>query len=165
MKNMKNTKKRQAYKRAPWRIQRQIIGAVMAAVFLLALILALYLDITSQVSTIGRKIINTQYKIREVEDEIQSLESDWAKLTSVDNMKTRAEDLGFVQLNYRIVNYIYIENYTSEDPIDLLIKANVIIPTRQRMPDEYVASIFDWFGEVIDLIQLEPEDPAIKAAP
>ncbi len=162
---MKNNRKKQAYKRAPWRIQRQVIGAVMAVVFFSALVLASYLDISSQVSTIGRKIINTQYEIREVEDEIQNLESDWAELTSVENMKTRAVEMGFLQLDYRNVKYLYIEKYLQEDPIDILIKSNVIEPTQQRMPDDYVDSIFDWFGEVIDLIQLEPKGPAIKVIP
>ena len=162
---MRNTKKKQAYKRAPWRVQRQVIGAVMVAVIGTALIIAFYLQISSQVSTIGRKIINTQYQIRSTEDEIQNLESDWAFLTSVGNMKTRAEELGFVQLNYRNVNYIYIEDYLIIDPINMLIESNSNIPTLQRMPDEYVASIFDWFGGVIDIIQLEPEGPEIRGVP
>jgi cell division protein FtsL len=162
---MRNTKKKQAYKRAPWRVQRQVIGLVMVAVIGTALIVAFYLQITSQVSTVGRKIINTQYQIRSTEDEIQNLESDWAFLTSVSNMKTRAEELGFIQLNYRNVNYIYIEDYLIEDPINTLIESTTIIPTQQRMPDEYVASIFDWFGGIIDLIQLEPEGPELRGAP
>ena len=80
-------------------------------------------------------------------------------------MKTRAEELGFVQLNYRNVNYIYIEDYLIIDPINMLIESNSNIPTLQRMPDEYVASIFDWFGGVIDIIQLEPEGPEIRGVP
>lgn len=165
MKNMKNKKKKQAYKRAPWNVQRQIIGLVMGAVFISALVLALYLYVSSEVSTIGRRIINTQHNIRELGDEIQSLESDWAELTSVANMKTRAEELGFIQLDYRVVNYIYIDKYVTEDPINILIESNVITPSQQRMPDDYVASIFDWFGEVINLIQFEPEGPAIRVTP
>ena len=162
---MKNKKKKQAYKRAPWNVQRQIIGLVMGAVFISALVLALYLYVSSEVSTIGRRIINTQHNIRELGDEIQSLESDWAELTSVANMKTRAEELGFIQLDYRVVNYIYIDKYVTEDPINILIESNVITPSQQRMPDDYVASIFDWFGEVINLIQFEPEGPAIRVTP
>jgi len=137
----------------------------MGAVFISALVLALYLYVSSEVSTIGRRIINTQHNIRELGDEIQSLESDWAKLTSVANMKTRAEELGFIQLDYRVVNYIYIDKYVTEDPINILIESNVITPSQQRMPDDYVASIFDWFGEVINLIQFEPEGPAIRVTP
>lgn len=162
---MDKNKKKQAYKRAPWRVQRQVIGAIMAFVFFSALIIAIYLDISSQVSTIGRKIINTQHQIREVEDEIQSLESIWAELTSVNNMKTRAEELGFVQLNYRSVNYLYIEDYANQDPINILIESEVITPTQQRMPDDFTSSIFDWFGDVIDLINLEPETPPIMVSP
>jgi len=137
----------------------------MGAVFISALVLALYLYVSSEVSTIGRRIINTQHNIRELGDEIQSLESDWAELTSVANMKTRAEELGFIQLDYRVVNYIYIDKYVTEDPINILIESNVITPSQQRMPDDYVASIFDWFGEVINLIQFEPEGPAIRVTP
>ena len=47
----------------------------------------------------------------------------------------------------------------------MLIESNSNIPTLQRMPDEYVASIFDWFGGVIDIIQLEPEGPEIRGVP
>ncbi len=45
-----------AYKQAPWRIQRQWIGTFLLAVLGIAMVAALYLDVTAQAAISGREI-------------------------------------------------------------------------------------------------------------
>ena len=55
-----------AYRQAPWRIQRQWAGAFLLGVLALAMISALYLDVTSQAAIIGREIQTLQYDTAEI---------------------------------------------------------------------------------------------------
>jgi len=45
-----------AYKQAPWRVQRQYIGAFLLLVIGVAMVAALYLDVTARATLAGRHI-------------------------------------------------------------------------------------------------------------
>jgi len=45
-----------AYKQAPWRVQRQWVGAFLLIVIGGAMIAALYLDVTARAAVAGREI-------------------------------------------------------------------------------------------------------------
>ena len=45
-----------AHKQAPWRVQRQWVGAFLLALIGLAMIAALYLDVTARAAVTGREI-------------------------------------------------------------------------------------------------------------
>ena len=45
-----------AYKQAPWRVQRQWVGAFLLALIGVAMIAALYLDVTARAAVAGREI-------------------------------------------------------------------------------------------------------------
>ena len=43
-----------AYRQAPWRVQRQYVGAFLLSIIIVALISALYLDVTARAALAGR---------------------------------------------------------------------------------------------------------------
>ena len=83
-----------AYKIAPWRIQRQWIGNVLLAVVALAMVAALYLNITSRTAIAGREIQDLTYSITVSQQVSGDLQTQLASLTSASAMTT-ARELGF----------------------------------------------------------------------
>ena len=52
-----------AYKQAPWRVQRQWVGAFLLVVIGMAMIAALYLDVTAHAAVTGREIQEMRIEI------------------------------------------------------------------------------------------------------
>ncbi|MEK6220782.1 MAG: hypothetical protein N2D54_00860 [Chloroflexota bacterium] len=85
----------QAYKKAPWRRQLQLIGAYSAVLVLISIIAGTYLNVTSRAATIGRKVQKIQRDIQSVNQDIVNMETHLAQITSARIMAERAKDLGY----------------------------------------------------------------------
>jgi hypothetical protein len=85
----------QAYGLAPWRAQRQWIGAFLLGVIGLAMTAALYLDVTSQAAISGRQIQIMNASIIETELANADMQSQLAESTSTRAMEERARALGY----------------------------------------------------------------------
>ena len=84
-----------AYKQAPWRIQRQWVGAFLLAVIGIAMVAALFLDVTARAAVAGREIQEMRFEIIAIQRENADLETRLAKLTSSSEMERRARSLGY----------------------------------------------------------------------
>src|SRR6185436_17622358 len=71
-----------AYRQAPWRVQRQWIGAFLLAVIGVAMVAALYLDVTARAAVAGREIQEMRKEITTIQRENADLETQLADLTS-----------------------------------------------------------------------------------
>ena len=71
-----------AYKQAPWRVQRQWIGAFLLVVIGVAMVAALYLDVTARAAVAGREIQEMRFEITTIQRENADLETQLADLTS-----------------------------------------------------------------------------------
>src|SRR5512146_3160737 len=84
-----------AYRQAPWRLQRQWMGAFLLGVLGIAMISSLYLDVTAQAAFAGRQIQNLSSDIVTTQQGNADLQTKLAVATSNDTMERRAQDLGY----------------------------------------------------------------------
>jgi hypothetical protein len=135
-----------AYRVAPWRVQRQWIGNVLLAVVVLAMVAALYLNITSQTAVAGREIQDLNNAILISQQTSSDLHTQLASLTSATAMETRALALGFRPIESGEVEYLVVPGYVTPQPINL---ASESLPQLSALtiPPEFNQSLLDWMDE------------------
>jgi hypothetical protein len=137
-----------AYRIAPWRIQRQWIGNALLAVVVLAMVAALYLNITSQTAVAGREIQELNNTIILSQQASSDLHTELASLTSATAMETRALALGFRPIEPNEVEYLVVPGYVKPQPVNLSSES---LPQLSMLtiPPEYNQSLLDWLDERI----------------
>jgi cell division protein FtsL len=146
----------QAYKNTPWRKQFQVIGLFSATVVFVAIVAGVYLNVTARAATYGREIQTIRIEAREIEREIEDLESMLADMTSAREMRDRAEELGFVTVNPNTASYLKVPGYPEERLIEL---APELKPPEAssfpQLPHKYTQSLFDWINEFMYEISMK----------
>ncbi|MCX6058509.1 MAG: hypothetical protein NTW69_10205 [Chloroflexi bacterium] len=138
----------QAYKVAPWRVQRQWIVNLLLAVLATAMVATLYLDVTSKAALAGREIQNLTALITESQQRSGDLQTQLASLTSASVMEQRALDLGFRPVKSEEVEYLIVPGYFAPEP-GVLSSASIPQLSALSIPPEYNESLFDWMDEKI----------------
>jgi hypothetical protein len=133
-----------SYKQAPWRNQLQMIGLFLAALVVLAIISAFYVNVTTRTALAGREIAFAKDNITSMQHEISDYESKIASLTSAQNMQARAAALGFEPSGPDGFTYIYVSGYSREGAINLSSK--LIQDPQLIILPEYTESLFDWLA-------------------
>jgi cell division protein FtsL len=137
-----------AYKQAPWRVQRQYVGAFLLALIGMAMIAALYLQVTARTAAAGRQIQEMRALITTTQRINADLETQLAKLTSSAEMQRRALELGYRPLKPGELDYVAVPGFATPEPAILLIAKDVsYFP--QPLPSEYTESLLEWFDERI----------------
>jgi hypothetical protein len=137
-----------AYKVAPWRIQRQWIGSGLLAVVALAMIAALYLDVTSQAAIAGREIQDLTASIETSQQVSADLQTRLASLTSAQVMEQRALEIGFHPMESGDAEYLVVPGYSALEP-DILSSVPVPQLSALTTPPEYNESLLDWADKKI----------------
>jgi cell division protein FtsB len=137
-----------AYRQAPWRIQRQWIGAFLLVVIGVAMIAALYLDVTARTAVAGREIQELRFKISTVQRENADLETQLADLTSTAVMEQRAVQLGYRPVQPGELDYVAVPGFAAPEP-DILLAAEDTTPRIEGQPGEYTQSLLEWFNDQI----------------
>ena len=132
-----------AYKQAPWRVQRQYVGAFLLVVIVVALVSALYLDVTARSALAGREIQDLRVEITSIQRLNADLETELAALTSSATMQQRAIELGYRPVKPGELDYVFVPGYTAPEPDILLEAVDAAMPT-YRLPDEYTESLLEW---------------------
>ena len=135
-----------AYKQAPWRIQRQWIGAFLLAVLGLAMIAALYLDVTAQAAISGREIQDLTSEVITNQHANFDLETKLAELTSNSSMEARAQALGYEPVDANQLQYLVVPGYAPPKP-PILSGATSLKPSAPSIPPEYTESLVDWLNQ------------------
>jgi hypothetical protein len=135
-----------AYKQAPWRIQRQWIGAFMLAILGLAMVAALYLDITAQAAISGRVIQDMSSEIIANQQVNFDLETKFAELTSTSSMEARAKTLGYAAVGSDQLEYLVVPGFAAPKP-EILSGAMILKPSAPSIPPEYTESLIDWLNQ------------------
>jgi len=140
-----------AYRMAPWRIQRQWIVYFLLAVVSLAMVAAIYLDVTAQAAIAGREIQDLTYQMSVTQQTSADLQTQLAALTSAGVMEQRAVDLGYRPVEPNEMEYLVVPGYTATQP-DIL--ANLPQPglSAPSIPPEYNQSLLDWFDQMIQTL-------------
>lgn len=150
-----------AYSQAPWRKQLQLIGLFMLGVIIVALIAGIYLNVTARTATIGRNIQSLRFNIKEQELDIADLESRLALITSNREMQTRAEVLGFRQVDSDEIFFIVVPGYSGRQADRIAIQEVRPLPQTKTLSPDYTQSLFDWVRERV----FEPAAPLSEIRP
>ncbi|MFH1184631.1 MAG: hypothetical protein V1755_06280 [Chloroflexota bacterium] len=138
-----------AYALAPWRAQRQWIGAILLVVIGLGMTAALYLDVTSQAAITGRQIQALRGSIIAIELVNADLKSQLADSTSTSSMEARARLLGYEPVEHADLQYLPVPGYVEPEPV-ILATAGTMRPSPASMPPEYTESLFAWLGRRLE---------------
>lgn len=159
----------QAYLQAPWRLKIRRFGAFLLVIVSVAIVAGIYLNITARAATIGREIQSMQVRlaelhsvsyvstdeeeealpIEELKQEIASMQSELAVITSYDVMEKRARDLGFDVVKPDNITYIEVEGYVDMQPAHLAPPPASILPSPIIESPEYKESLLEWLKEQI----------------
>jgi len=137
-----------AYKQAPWRVQRQYVGAFLLAVIVLSLVAALYLDLSARTTLAGRQIQELQVEITTLQRSNADLETELANLTSSSVMQQRALELGYRPVKPGELDYIFVPGYIAPEP-DILLAAEDTIYHPRTLPEDYSLSLLEWLDNRI----------------
>ena len=134
----------QKVRQAPWREQRQWIGLFLLGLVLVAMVAAIYLNVTVRTAIAGREIQMLQVTIAEQQRANADLETRLARLTSAGAMQERAEALGFAPAEPDEVTYVIVPGYVPPGVVDMSAHAPDG-PAAPLILPEYSESLFDWF--------------------
>ncbi len=137
-----------AYKQAPWRVQRQWVGAFLLALIGMAMIAALYLDVTARAAIAGREIQKLRFEITAFQRANADLETQLANTTSTTEMERRALELGYRPVKPGELDYVAVSGFAAPEPA-ILLAAEDTAPRVQTLPPEYSQSLIEWFDERI----------------
>jgi cell division protein FtsL len=137
-----------AYKQAPWRVQRQWVGVFLLAVIGVAMVAALYLDVTARTAVTGREIQELRVQIITVQRENADLETRLADLTSTAAMQRRALELGYRPIQPGELDYVAVPGFVPPEPA-ILLAAIDATPQADGLPVEYTQSLLEWFDDRI----------------
>ncbi len=135
-----------AYKQAPWRVQRQYVGAFLLTVIGMAMIAALYLQVTARAAAAGREIQEMRLEITTTQRVNADLETKLANLTSSAHMEQRAQALGYRPVKPGELDYIAVPGFATPEP-EILAAAQDVTDFSQPLPSEYTQSLLEWLDE------------------
>ena len=135
-----------AHKQAPWRIQRQWIGAFLLTLIGAAMIAALYLDVTARAAVAGRGIQELRFEIAAIQRADADLETQLGNLTSTAEMQRRALELGYRPVKPGELDYVPVAGFVVPEPAILLAAEDAVLAV-QPLPFEYTQSLLEWFSE------------------
>jgi hypothetical protein len=128
----------------------QMIGVVATGVVGLALIAALYLNITARSATTGRLVQQLQSQRSDLEQQIEDMQTHLAFILSIEQMQKRATDLGFQPVIPSSVTYISVPAYQGRaSAAELAPRAGLEFGPAATLPLEYTDSLFDWLAALL----------------
>jgi cell division protein FtsL len=137
-----------AYKQAPWRVQRQYVGAFLLFVIGAAMIAALYLTVTARAAVTGREIQELRLEITSIQRGNADLETQLADLTSTAVMQQRALQLGYRPVKPGELEYLSVPGFMAPEPA-ILLDAQDLASFERIIPEEYTQSLLEWLDERI----------------
>lgn len=137
-----------AYKQAPWRVQRQWVGAFLLVVIGASMIAALYLNVTARAAVAGREIQELRLEITTIQRANADLETQLADLTSTVVMQQRALELGYRPVKPGELEYMAVPGFAAPEPA-ILLGAEDVAALEQIIPAEYTQSLIEWLDERI----------------
>ena len=133
-----------AYKQAPWRVQRQYVGAFLLVVIGISMIAALYLQVTARSARAGREIQEMRVEITTIQRTNADLETQLANLTSTAEMQRRAVEMGYRPVKPGELDYVPVPGFVAPEPA-ILLAAEDVIDYSQPLPSDYTQSLIEWF--------------------
>jgi len=139
----------QAYKQAPWRVQLQYIGLFLLGLVLVSAIMGVYLSISSQAATAGRRIQSLEDDMDDINNEIAALTTTLAEKTSTKVMQSRAEAMGFRLMDVNQAVYFEIPGVNPNADLELASPRINVVVEAPILREAYRTTLWDWFIEQI----------------
>ena len=134
----------QAYSQAPWRRQLQLAALFLVALILVAVVTAIYLNISAQSVTLGTDIQTMQWNIEQIKRSNEDLETQLAYLTSAPTMEKRANEMGFQPVQPDQIIYMNVPGYPGRQPAVLAPPAAPTEASAVVLAPEYTQTLLDW---------------------
>ncbi len=150
-----------AYSKAPWRKQTYLIGVILLFLVCAAIIAGIYLNVTARAAAIGREIQEMQVRvygyhyltgdagenyvpIEELEQNIASLNSQLAYLTSYSVLKERVGKLDLKYIDSFSVDYVEVPGYVERPTSSLAPPPQAVVVNAAGIAPEFKESLLDW---------------------
>jgi len=130
---------------APWRTQRQKVGAILLAIVGSSMIAALYLSVASRATLIGREIQNLEREISLNKEENANLKTSLARSLSLYATETRSENLGFYPTGTEETHYLPVPGYPPAQ-VPTFVSSTENKVQKAQLPAAYSMSLLDWFS-------------------
>jgi cell division protein FtsL len=136
----------QAVKQGSWRSQVRITSRTILPVIALFLVGGLYLAVNARVAREGRKVLELQSQMEELERQTAELKSNLAELTMPGKMLEQAMELGFRPAEMGDILYVVVPEYQSGDPF-VAPSPPTSLTTRERgLSPAYTESLGEWMS-------------------
>ena len=89
-------------------------GLILLVIALLGVI---YLNQSSRIATVGRRVQTLQYDLGEIQRENADLEREIAQAQSITRIQKEAEKMGFVKAQPAYIEYLVVPNYPAVAPV------------------------------------------------
>ncbi len=132
-----------AYRQAPWRTQRQIIGLILAALVVVTMVSALYLDVTAQAAILGREIQTLEAQTAANRQVNAGMETRIAEMLSTTEMERRAIGLRYRPVRTNELEYLPVAGYVPQTGVMLASAPNPKL-NAPTIPLEYTQSLLEW---------------------
>ena len=141
----------QAYSNSPRRQKLQIIGGIFMAIVIAAVMLILYLVMSSRVVFMGRQLQQAKSDIDQLIYLSVNYQNQIDRLSRFELMEERAIELGFRPPYPGEVFYVPVAGLESPDEV-VVVFQNDSDPgiINVNLPD-YHQSLFEWIGEKLDV--------------
>jgi hypothetical protein len=132
-----------ALRQTGWQPQRQVVALAMLG-FSLALIMGgLYLSQVVSEATTNRRLEELLDQRDDLERENEELRAEIARFTSVPNLQTRAQELGFTPAQPGQIEYLTVSEYRP-------VVADTVAPLepeQETVDDTYNETFADWISD------------------
>lgn len=146
----------EAYRNTPWRKQTQMLGLFAVFGFVAALVMIVYVWVTSMAGAYGLQVQEYQATTRALEQQIEDKKAKLANLEVTLNLEERAEAAGFQPADTNRLRYLAVEGYYGPEPFQLAPHSPDMQQSQDvQLPPEYTTSLIDWMREMIYQLSLK----------
>jgi len=146
----------EAYRNTPWRKQTQMLGLFAVFGFVAALVMIVYVWVTSMAGTYGLKVQEYQATARALEQQIEDKKARLARLEVTENLTERAVEAGYQMADTNRIRYLKVDGYYGKQPFQLAPhNPNSQQVQDVQLPPEYTTSLIDWMREMIFELSLK----------
>ncbi len=136
----------QAVKQGSWRSQVRITSKTILPVIALFLIAGLYLAVNARVAREGRKVLELQSQMEELERQTAELRSNLAELTMPGRMLEQAMEMGFRPAELGDIIYVVVPEYQSGEPFVAPSPPTSLTPREGGLSPAYTETLGEWIS-------------------
>jgi hypothetical protein len=128
-------RKRDTNKRLSWLTEAQAAVGWGIILVLIAILGTVYLSQASKTAVAGRRVQIRQNDLDDLKRENASLEKSIAEAQSLDDLRTQAQAMGFIQAQPENIEYLVIPDYPAETAVPPIISATPEVEELVPPPD------------------------------